>query len=114
MNAAGRRVLGLALILLNMLLSTVGFVMQRKAHLMNEELAVELQRPAFRRPLWVIGITLYILAAVPDVWACTLIPQILYSTIGCLRLVMMSVFGHIILKEKVGFREAIGISCCNS
>jgi len=112
MDAVGRRSLGLALTLLNMLLSTSGFIMQRKAHIMNEELAMELQRPAFRRPLWVIGITLYILAAVPDVWACTLIPQILYSTIGCLRLVMMSFFGHIILKEKVGPREVIGISLC--
>lgn len=106
------RFLGITLTFLNMILSTTGFIMQRKAHLLNEAVEFEKQRPSHRRPLWVAGVTLYIVACVPDVWACTLIPQILYSTMGCLRLVMMSVFGHAFLKEEVGRREVLGISLC--
>jgi len=110
-----RRVLGLGLTFLNMLMSSMGFIMQRKAHLLKREVGdveLEKQLPAHRHPLWIIGVTLYILACVPDVWACTLLPQILYSTTGCLRLVMMSVFGHVFLGEEVGFREVVGIAIC--
>lgn len=102
----GHRVLGLFFAFLNTGLSSVGFVLQRKAHLLSER---GLQSP---RPLRLLGIVLYIAAALPDVVAYTLIPQVLCATVACFRLVVVCVMGHVFLGEHLRQEDARSIAIC--
>jgi len=106
------RVLGLALLFLNMILVSAGFVMQRKSHLLSEDVAVEKRTPVYRQPLWLAGVALYIGGCVPDVLACAMVPQVLYCTVGCFRLALMAILGHVVLGEQLTRRGVIGIAIC--
>lgn len=106
------RVLGLALLFLNITLVCVGFVMQRKSVLSSETIAVEKRTPMYRRPLWLAGVALYIGGCVPDVLACAMVPQVLYCTVGCFRLALMAILGHVVLAEQLTRRGVVGIAVC--
>jgi len=103
--SVGHRILGLALAFLNTALSSTGFVLQRKAHLVGDSSS---------KTLSLIGVGLYIAAALPDVWAYTLIPQMLCATVACFRLVVVCVMGHVFLGEHLGRRDARSIAICTS
>lgn len=109
MLPVGRWSLGLCLSLLNCALSSTGFVMQRKAALLSEQ---EQDSEKGFQLLWSVGVGLYIVAAVPDVIAYTLVPQVVCSTIACFRLVVVTVLAHTFLHEKVQSREALGMLTC--
>jgi len=104
--ALGSRVLGLCFAFLNTALSSVGFILQRKAQLMSE------RGLHSKQPLRLIGIVLYILAALPDVVAYTLIPQVLCATVACFRLVVVCVMGHVFLEEHLQDRDKRSIVIC--
>lgn len=55
---------------------------------------------------------LYVAAALPDVIAYMLVPQIVCSTIACLRLVMVTLLAYFVLGEQVGRRECFGMLLC--
>lgn len=97
----GRWSLGVALALLNCVLSSMGFTLQRLSHVEEMKKPEEQQRPPSARPAWIIGVSMYMMAALPDVFAYALAPQIVCSTVACARLVMVTLFAHIILDEKI-------------
>lgn len=111
-----RRVLGLACAFLNTGLSSVGFVLQRKAHLIKEQESIgrssAAQSSVSRSPLWILGIVLTIAAALPDVAAYTLIPEVLCATVACFRLVVVCALGHVFLGEHLRQEDVRGISIC--
>mmetsp|Transcript_45988 Transcript_45988/g.142509 ORF Transcript_45988/g.142509 Transcript_45988/m.142509 type:complete len:336 (-) Transcript_45988:20-1027(-) len=109
MEPAGRWALGLCFALLNCSLSSAGFIMQRKAHLLNER---EGSPEKTFRPLWVVGVFLYVAAAAPDVVAYALAPQVVCSTVACFRLVVVAALAHVVLHERVQGREALGMAAC--
>jgi uncharacterized membrane protein len=96
-----RFITGLSLALLNCTLSSVGFVMQRWAHIYPEE--------QWANRLWIAGIVVYISAALPDVISYTLVPQIVCVAVACFRLVVVTVLAHIFLKDQAGRREWMGM-----
>jgi len=55
---------------------------------------------------------LYIAAALPDVVAYTLIPQVLCATVACFRLVVVCVLGHVFLGEHLGSQDTRSIAVC--
>merc|ERR1712124_147150 len=55
---------------------------------------------------------MYMIAALPDVLAYALAPQIICSTVACVRLVMVTLFAHFILEETIHSREISGIMLC--
>jgi len=107
-----RFLLGLGLCLLNCLLSSVGFTLQRKAQLLSEEAGASSSR-WLCRALRAIGVVLYISAAAPDVLAYTLVPQVVCTTVACFRLVVVAVLAHSFLQERVRWREGIGMAICS-
>lgn len=111
--AAGEELLGIILCMMNTLLAVSGFILQRKSYKDNELLEPEMQKPEYLRPVWLLGIFLYIIACVPDVYAAMLLTEVLYSTLGCFRLMLMAVFGHVFLKELLGRRGVLGIAMCS-
>jgi len=117
-HAAGRWILGICLCFLNCLMSAIGFIMQRRAHLVeNEQQAsaldgVMMDGRISPKPLLCVGIFMYILAAVPDVVAYMLVPQVVCSTVACFRLVVLTVFAHLFLQERIHSREILGMALC--
>jgi len=99
-DAAVRWVLGVSLCFLNSLLSSVGFIMQRRAHLLEEQQALVPDSRISPKPLLYVGICIYIVAAVPDVLAYMLVPQVL------------TVLAHLFLQERIHGREIVGMALC--
>mmetsp|Transcript_68153 Transcript_68153/g.197559 ORF Transcript_68153/g.197559 Transcript_68153/m.197559 type:complete len:338 (-) Transcript_68153:278-1291(-) len=110
-DAHSRFLVGLALSVLNGLLSSVGFILQRKAQLLSEPCqCIEVWQV---RLIWAVGIALYILAAVPDAFAYALVPQLVCTTVACGRLVLVTILAHSFLEEQVQRRAVIGIFLCS-
>eukprot|EP00747_Dinoflagellata_sp_TGD_P018587 gnl/TRDRNA2_/TRDRNA2_126600_c0_seq1.p1 gnl/TRDRNA2_/TRDRNA2_126600_c0~~gnl/TRDRNA2_/TRDRNA2_126600_c0_seq1.p1 ORF type:complete len:338 (-),score=52.01 gnl/TRDRNA2_/TRDRNA2_126600_c0_seq1:6-1019(-) len=115
---AGRWTLGIALSFSNAFLSSAGFTMQRKAYMLHgqqkcEEAQMVKKAVAPCTILWVAGVIVYILAALPDVFAYMLIPQVLCSCVACFRLVVVTVLAHAYLDEEIRGRELVGMVCCS-
>eukprot|EP00403_Amphidinium_massartii_P042627 CAMPEP_0178446834 /NCGR_PEP_ID=MMETSP0689_2-20121128/41041_1 /TAXON_ID=160604 /ORGANISM="Amphidinium massartii, Strain CS-259" /LENGTH=360 /DNA_ID=CAMNT_0020071737 /DNA_START=75 /DNA_END=1153 /DNA_ORIENTATION=- len=115
----GTWTLGVSLAFLNCFLSSVGFTMQRKAHLMRESSQgdLEQQGPESKTSnaaavVSIVGMLLYILAAIPDVFAYALIPQVLCVAVACFRLNLVTFLSCAVLHEVVKFREVIGMVIC--
>lgn len=109
----GRRAVGLTLVFVNMCLSSIGFVMQRKAHLLHARSPYAPNSiSGGPQKLWIAGVCIYAMAALPDVAAYTKLPQMLCSTVGCFRIVLIAVLSHVFLEEKVKTREIQGIVIC--
>lgn len=115
MESWERWLLGVSMALLNCALSSTGFTLQRKAHLLAEEerLSDPEKTPETYSFLWGAGVVLYVLAAIPDVIAYTLVPQVVCTTVACFRLVVVTVLAHFCLKEKAQCREVIGMIVCS-
>lgn len=110
---AARWLVGVCMALLNCALSSVGITMQRKAQLLSEELQDKSgERAKLQRVLWGVGVLLYILAAVPDVLAYTMVPQVVCTTVACFRLVVVTVLAHTCLQERAQLREVLGMTAC--
>jgi len=111
-DTALRWILGVSLCFLNSLLSSVGFIMQRRAHLLEEQQELAFGGRTSPRPLLHAGIFVYITAVVPDVVAYMLVPQVVCSTLACFRLVVLTVLAHLFLHERIHGREILGMILC--
>mmetsp|Transcript_41635 Transcript_41635/g.93500 ORF Transcript_41635/g.93500 Transcript_41635/m.93500 type:complete len:96 (-) Transcript_41635:23-310(-) len=87
----GRQTIGIAMAFLNCIMSSIGFTMQRKAYLMQNngehDDVEQQQRARSKRASQVVslaGMVLYILAAVPDVIAYSLVPQVVCVAVAFL------------------------------
>lgn len=109
----GRFLLGLSLALLNCALSSLGFTLQRYAQLLSEGSANDSPLWAKERMFLFVGRLLYITAALPDVLAYTLVPQVVCTTVACFRLVVVTFLAHSVLRERVAGREALGMVACS-
>jgi len=116
-EAALRWPLGIGLCFLNLVLALAGFIMQRKAHILEEQqnlksdIGISPSRISPRQLLY-IGIFLYVIAALPDVVSYTLVPQVVCSTVACFRLVVLTILAHFFLHERMRCREIFGMTLC--
>jgi hypothetical protein len=96
--------------------------MQRKSYLLSQDqtpyiklegkCADEGKQTCSSNACFYIGVIIYISAALPDVVAYALIPQVLCSTLQCLRMVLVAVMAHFLLNEHIKPSVAIGILLC--
>jgi len=117
LDVSDRWILGVSLSFVTLVLSSAGFIMQRKAHLLMEQqcLASDTMISPSRispRPLLHAGIFLYMVSAVPDVVAYMLVPQVVCSTVACFRLVVLTFLAHRFLHERIHCREIVGMALC--
>jgi len=106
-----RAALGVSTALLSVLLSSVGFVLQRKVFLHETSKL----KPPMSRPnsVKIIALGIYIAASAPDVVSYALIPQIVVTSVYSIGLPLMIFLGRWWLKEKRGGRyEALGMVAC--
>lgn len=90
--------------------------MQRKAHLQAAVAAGDNGGQGLQGGLQVklyVGVLLYILAAVPDVFAYALAPHVVCTAVACFRLVVVTVLAHIFLNEKIKCQQAMGMLACS-
>eukprot|EP00747_Dinoflagellata_sp_TGD_P183316 gnl/TRDRNA2_/TRDRNA2_38109_c0_seq1.p1 gnl/TRDRNA2_/TRDRNA2_38109_c0~~gnl/TRDRNA2_/TRDRNA2_38109_c0_seq1.p1 ORF type:complete len:338 (+),score=60.74 gnl/TRDRNA2_/TRDRNA2_38109_c0_seq1:53-1066(+) len=112
LSIEGRYAVGVVLSFLNSALSSLGFTLQRKSHLESER-AGSKETEGRLQLLWVVGVALYTTASLPDVVAYTLVPQMVCSTVACLRLVMVTLLSFLVLNERFRLRELFGMLLCS-
>lgn len=105
MQTFERWILGLSLALLNCFLSSAGLTLQRLSAKKDDEKVC--------RPLWIFGVCLYILAAVPDVFSYALIPEVICSAIACFRMVVVSLMACLFLDERFQAQQVAGMIACS-
>jgi len=113
--------LGVAACLFSQLLSSLGFTLQRRSHLNRLQelealgegkLGHDFSSPCTGRPLWTLGVTLYIMAALPDVLAYAFAPQIVLGPLGTIRTVLAALLAYMLLGERLHFQELCGMTLC--
>lgn len=126
MLVAERWSIGIAMALLNCALSSIGFTLQRYSYLLGKRSEAqfradpehghsddEKRESRYRLFMSVLGMFLYIIAAVPDVISYALVPQVVCTTVACFRLVVVTCLAHFFLREQVHQREIVGMLCCS-
>jgi len=97
-------------------MNSLGFVLQRKAHLSDVE-----GSPGKRRlhlgslschPLQFCGILVYITSALPDVLAWAMLPELVCSALESFRLVIMLGLARVCLGEPAGPKDLLAVSLC--
>lgn len=110
-------VFGISLAAISCFLSALGLTLQRKSALRQEalpEFEEALDTPPRRRcySLWLLGVIVYIIAALPDFISYLLIPQVICSAVSCFRLVVVTVMACIVLGERLTLPQALGMGLC--
>lgn len=85
--------------------------MQRKSHLLAETVGLDGSHTA-RSPLFVIGLIVYISAAVPDTLAWSMLPQVVCATTETTRLPLVAILANRILDEPFTMKACIGLVTC--
>lgn len=62
--------------------------------------------------MWMLGVAIYILAAVPDVLSYILVPQVICSAVACFRLVIVAIMAYAVLGEKSSVKQFFGMMGC--
>lgn len=116
LSAEERWSIGVVMALSNCALSSAGFTLQRKSHLLSQQEQAKDEVigvvPFRYRLMWTVGVLLYIAAAVPDVVAYAMAPQVVCTTVACFRLVVMTMLAHFFLNEHVQKREVLSMIIC--
>lgn len=91
------------------LLSVLGFVLQRRSHLLEEKKDPMLRRSSIFRPLWHLGFWLYVIfGSLASVFNLASLPFFVMVPIGSSRLVYNVVYSHFLLHEDMDFNAFLG------
>lgn len=106
-----RWVAGVSMALLSSFLSSLGFVLQRRAFL-ETEAEQDSSKSACTKTVFLAGVFIYISAVVPDLLAYGLIPTGVVSTLYCSRVIVNAALAHHILLETVSSNEICAMTVC--
>lgn len=109
MGVVGSWILGLSMVLLNSLLSAVGYTLQRKAHVDSEMGGLSPRGVRRNRTMLSVGVALYVVASAPDVIAFLFIPEVVCSAMSCLRLVFIVLAARFYLGDSICMMEIVGM-----
>ncbi|OWT40542.1 hypothetical protein C362_01886 [Cryptococcus neoformans Bt1] len=88
---------------------SLGLTIQRKSHIQEDLLPLPARRPAIRRPLWLIGFTIYMTSNVfATVFQLDALPIVILAPLGAISLVFNALFAHVLLGDKFGMTWVIG------
>lgn len=83
--------------------------LQRRSHIFNDAEPPELQRSAFRRPIWVAGFLMYTIAnIIGSIFTISYLPIVVLAPIGAMNLVFNAIFAKIMLGDPFTKRTAYG------
>jgi drug/metabolite transporter (DMT)-like permease len=83
--------------------------LQRRSHIFNDAEPPELQRSAFRRPIWVAGFLMYTIAnIIGSIFTISYLPIVVLAPIGAMNLVFNAIFAKVMLGDPFTKRTAYG------
>ncbi|KAI8066032.1 hypothetical protein BDF21DRAFT_345889 [Thamnidium elegans] len=82
---------------------------QRKSHLLNDKLALELRKNSFKRPLWVTSFTTFLVAnIIGSIFSIGYLPIVILAPIGAMGLVFNAIAAKIVLGDPFLKKTVIG------
>jgi len=86
-----------------------GLTVQRKSHVQEDLLPPALRRKPIRRPLWLLGFTIYITSNVfSTIFQLDALPIVILAPLGAVSLIFNALLARIILGDVFGRQSAVG------
>ena len=86
-----------------------GLTIQRKSHIQNDALPLELQRTPTRRPLWLFGFGIYITSNIfATIFQLDTLPIVILAPLGAVSLIYNALLARLILGDRFGKRTIAG------
>lgn len=90
-------------------LSSLGVVIQRKSHVINDSKSQEEQKNALKRPLWHAGFWMYLVfSAVGSAFSITSLPILVIAPFSTFTLLFNAIYSHFLLQENMTWIGFIG------
>lgn len=90
-------------------LQAFAITLQRRSHIFNDAEPPELQRSAFRRPMWVTGFLVYTIAnIIGSIFTIGYLPIVVLAPVGAMNLVFNAIFAKVMLGDAFTKRTAYG------
>lgn len=90
-------------------LQAFAITLQRRSHIFNDAEPLELQRSAFRRPMWVTGFLVYTIAnIIGSIFTIGYLPIVVLAPVGAMNLVFNAIFAKVMLGDAFTKRTAYG------
>ncbi|EJD47744.1 hypothetical protein AURDEDRAFT_183890 [Auricularia subglabra TFB-10046 SS5] len=101
--------LGISIGLLSSVVQSLGLTIQRKSHVLEEQLPEYRRRPEHRRPLWLIGFAIFISSNVLGAgFQIAALPVVILAPLGAVSLLWNAVFARLLLGDVFTSLMAIG------
>ncbi|CAO3650591.1 unnamed protein product [Cunninghamella echinulata] len=102
--------LGIGVSFCTNLIQAFAMAYQRKSHILNNQIyPIESRKPAYKRPMWVIGFSTYLAAnIIGSVFSIGYLPIVILAPIGAMGLVFNAIAARIVLGDPFTKRSIIG------
>lgn len=101
--------LAIGLGLLASLIQSIGLTIQRKSHILNSALPIPQQRPSHKRPLWITGFVLFMLANVGGtIFQIGALPIVLLAPLGAVSLLYNALLARVLLDDLLSVPLVLG------
>lgn len=101
----------LTIALLASMTQAFGISLQRRAHLVEQQLGIDGRLPFYKRPLWLSGFLIYTLSNIVQS-SCTIgyLPIVILAPVGAIGLVFNAVFAKLVLGDPFTLKTVLGMS----
>ncbi|CDH59198.1 duf803 domain-containing protein [Lichtheimia corymbifera JMRC:FSU:9682] len=99
----------LTIALLASMTQAFGISLQRRAHLVEQQLGIDGRLPFYKRPLWLSGFLIYTLSNIVQS-SCTIgyLPIVILAPVGAIGLVFNAVFAKLVLGDPFTLKTVLG------
>lgn len=102
--------IGLGVSVITNLIQAFALSYQRKSHLQNDLYPRELQKSAFKRPMWLIAFLSFIAAnTIGSIFSIGYLPIVILAPIGAMNLVFNAFAANIVLGDPLSRQNILGI-----
>lgn len=102
--------IGLGVSVITNLIQAFALSYQRKSHLMNDLYPRELQKSAYKRPMWLIAFLSFITAnTIGSIFSIGYLPIVILAPIGAMNLVFNAFAANIVLGDPLSRQNILGI-----
>lgn len=103
----------LTIALLASMTQAFGISLQRRAHLVEQQLGIDGRLPFYKRPLWLSGFLIYTLSNIVQS-SCTIgyLPIVILAPVGAIGLVFNAVFAKLVLGDPYTLKTVLGKYVC--
>ncbi|KAI8877405.1 hypothetical protein K501DRAFT_260463 [Backusella circina FSU 941] len=101
--------IGLGVSVITNLIQAFALSFQRKSHLLNDSLPIELRKGSFKRPMWTVAFFSFISAnLIGSIFSIGYLPIVILAPIGAMNLVFNTFAAYIVLGDPLSRKNIIG------